>query len=279
MTDIKTFRSYDNAKDNVKARVKAHYRSMRQNQTYQYVKDMHDKFNNREPKKMLVENAIRLLDNFNDNSDPDTSLANVQHLFQSAEGAREKGEERWMILVCLIHDLGKMLYLWNDSTIGCSVDQQWGVTGDTFMLGCKLQDSLIYSEYNQENPDKDNPIIGSALGVYQNSCGLDNMLCAWGHDEYMYQVLNDSKNRGLHKIPEEGMKVIRYHSFYPWHNAGGYREFENEEDKKIRVLITERFNRYDLYTKTNQKLNINLLLDEYYRGLIMEFFPEGYLYF
>jgi inositol oxygenase len=276
MTELKVFRSYDNASENVKN----HYRLMRKNQTYAYVKKMHHKFNTRSPCKMTIENAIRLLDNFNDNSDPDTNLANVQHLFQSAESARKNGEERWMIMVCLIHDLGKMLfYVWNDESIGCSVNYQWGATGDTFMVGCKLQDSLIYSEYNHENPDKDDLVLGSELGIYQKNCGLDNMLCAWGHDEYLYQVLTDDVNSGLHKLPVEGLKIIRYHSFYPWHNAGGYREFENEEDKKIRNLISDVFNKYDLYTKSSEMLNIDKLLDEYYRELIMEFFPEGYLYF
>lgn len=270
-----TFRSYDDAPDHVKS----HYLDMRKNQTYDYVGKMLNKFETREPRKMKVEDAIRLLDQFNDASDPDTALPNVQHLFQTAERARNKKEERWMVLVSLIHDLGKMLYFWNDSSLGCSIEKQWGVTGDTFMVGCQLQDSLIYPEYNLENPDMKDPILGTILGLYQKECGLDQMRCAWGHDEYLYRVLSDPRNKDLHKLPEEGLRIIRYHSFYPWHNAGGYQEFENKKDQETKVLV-QRFNDYDLYSKSDDnQLNVDQLLDEYYRDLILEFFPKSYLYF
>jgi len=270
-----TFRSYHDAPEEVKK----HYLDMRQYQTYDYVNQMHQKFQNRQPKKMKVVEAINLLNQFVDSSDPDIMLPNVQHLFQTAEKARQQGEERWMILVCLIHDLGKMLFFWDDDALGCSLEQQWGVTGDTFMVGCQLPNSLIYPEYNQKHPDQADPVLGTKLGLYAEGCGLDQMRCAWGHDEYMYQVLSSEINRELHLVPEEGLRIIRYHSFYPWHQNGAYQEFEDEKDKKTKEFV-QRFNDYDLYSKSDQnKMNIPQLLKDYYQELLNEFFPQGYLYF
>ena len=44
--------------------------------------------------------------------------------------------------------------------------------------------------------------------------GMKNLKFAWGHDEYLYQMLLHNKVT----IPLEGLYIIRYHSCYPWHN-------------------------------------------------------------
>ena len=38
------------------------------------------------------------------------------------------------------------------------------------------------------------------LGIYKKGCGMNNLLLAYGHDEYLYRVLVHNKT----KIPEEG---------------------------------------------------------------------------
>jgi len=43
-----------------------------------------------------------------DDSDPDTSMTQIQHCLQTAEAMRKDGQPRWMILTGLIHDLGKV---------------------------------------------------------------------------------------------------------------------------------------------------------------------------
>ena len=58
---------------------------------------------------------------------------------------------------------------------------------------------------------------------------------SWGHDEYLYQCL-------LHngaKIPKEGLYCIRFHSFYPWHNGGDYKDLANEEDERMLPWVDE----------------------------------------
>lgn len=72
-------------------------------------------------------------------------------------------------------------------------------------------------------------------GMYKPKCGIQNLLMSWGHDEYLYQVLKHNKS----KIPEEGLAMIRFHSFYPWHAGGDYKYFESDEDKNMMGWILE----------------------------------------
>ena len=86
------------------------------------------------------------------------------------------------------------------------------------------------------------------MGIYQAGCGIDNTHLAWGHDEYLYQVL---QAHPTNTIPQEGMVMIRYHSFYPWHTGGSYQNLLSEHDEQYKKWIID-FNKYDLYTKSNQ---------------------------
>lgn len=46
------------------------------------------------------------------------SLPNLVHMLQTAEGIRKRGHPDWMQLVGLIHDMGKIMFLWGDDSIG-----------------------------------------------------------------------------------------------------------------------------------------------------------------
>merc|ERR1712003_154988 len=63
-------------------------------------------------------------------------------------------------------------------------------------------------------------------------------------DEYMYWVL---KENGC-TIPEAGLGMIRFHSFYPWHDKRAYTQFEAPEDAETMKWVKE-FNKFDLYSK------------------------------
>jgi inositol oxygenase len=72
--------------------------------------------------------------------------------------------------------------------------------------------------------------------------------------------------------------MIRYHSAYPWHTGGAYRQFMNSHDHAMLPWILE-FNKYDLYTKNDAGLNdtsdgSNLEnLWNYYEDIIAKYFP------
>ena len=76
----------------------------------------------------------------------------------------------------LVHDLGKLLFFFGSQG-------QWDVVGDTFVVGCKFSDKVIYPETFENNPDSKDPVYSTEYGVYKPHCGMDNVLLSWGHDE------------------------------------------------------------------------------------------------
>ncbi|MGB5553630.1 MAG: inositol oxygenase family protein [Flavobacteriaceae bacterium] len=263
----KTFRNYE-APD-VSVAVKEHYRKMRKNQTYDYVKRMHKKYLTFD-KPMDLWEAMGHLNSLVDVSDPDLDLPNVQHLIQSAEAIRAEGRPDWMQLTGLIHDLGKIMFLWGSDEDGTSQAEQWGMVGDVFVVGCALPDSCVYPEFNATNPDMQKKEYTTKTGIYEKGCGLDSLELAWGHDEYLYQVLNHHKDN---KLPEEAMVMIRYHSFYPWHSGGSYTELLNKKDEEYLEIIKD-FNKYDLYTKC-QKIYDLEDVRAYYQPIAEKYLGKG----
>lgn len=53
-----------------------------------------------------------------DASDPDLDLPNKLHLLQTAEGIRRAGHPDWFVLVGLLHDMGKIMFLWGTGEDG-----------------------------------------------------------------------------------------------------------------------------------------------------------------
>lgn len=73
-------------------------------------------------------------------------------------------------------------------------------------------------------------------------------------------------------MPREGLAMIRYHSFYPWHREGAYRHFMNAEDEKD-LKAVKAFNPYDLYSKSDDPPKVSEL-KPYYMELIKKYFPD-----
>ena len=85
---------------------------------------------------MTVREAFDLLENYVDCSDPDSTLPNKIHMFQTAEGIRKAGHPDWMQLMGLVHDVGKIMFLWGgreDGQEGTATGHQWALGGDTWV--------------------------------------------------------------------------------------------------------------------------------------------------
>lgn len=252
--------------------VQNHYQKMRTFQTLDYVKRMKKKYTEKLIHPMTLWEVFDKLEYLIDQSDPDLiGIPNIHHAFQTAEKVRIDGHPEWLQLTALLHDLGKIMYLWGCDQDGTSQKEQWGLVGDTFILGCQLPDKLVLSNYNKLNPDMNDPLLQSKLGIYQKECGFDNCYVAWGHDEYLYQVLKQNKCN----LPEEALYIIRYHSLYPWHDQNCYEYLANEKDKKMLKWL-KLFSQYDLYSKTDEIFDYHQLYD-YYSKLIKKYFPEEIL--
>ncbi|XP_034031512.1 inositol oxygenase [Thalassophryne amazonica] len=237
------------------------YKLMHTNQTMEFVKQKHSDWLNCNHTEMGMMEAIMSLDQLVDESDPDVDFPNSFHAFQTAEGIRKEHPNKdWFHLVGLIHDVGKVMALWKEP--------QWAVVGDTFPVGCKFQKSIVFRDDSfQDNPDEKNPDYNTECGIYKEKCGLENVFMSWGHDEYLYRVLNFNKC----PIPEEGLYMIRFHSFYPWHTGGDYMHLCNDKDLSMLPWVQE-FNKFDLYTKVSDLPDVEKL-KPYYQSLIDKYCP------
>ena len=206
---------------------------------------------------MPIWEAFNFLNQLVDDSDPDTDLDQFQHLLQTSEAIRADGHPDWMVLTGLMHDMGKVLCLFGEP--------QWAVVGDTFPVGCAYSDKVVYPEYFKNNPDYTKPEFNSKLGVYEEGCGLRNVHMSWGHDEYVYQMMKDY-------IPEEGLYMLRYHSFYAWHREGEYSYLLDDHDRKMLKWVN-LFNPYDLYSKNPVPPDWSKLKG-YYEDLVAKYLPD-----
>jgi inositol oxygenase len=248
------FRNYE---ADARPTVREFYRLNHTHQTYDFVlakKRDYLAFNRRE---MSIWEAAEFLNTLIDDSDPDTDLSQLEHLLQTAEAMRRDGRPRWFILTGFIHDLGKILCLFGEP--------QWAVVGDTFPVGCRYSDKIVFPHFFADNPDSRNELYQTKLGVYEEGCGLDRVHLSWGHDEYIYQVAKPY-------LPIEGLYMLRYHSFYPWHREGQYDYLCNDQDRAMLKWVLE-FNQYDLYTKSHDRPKLNEIRP-FYEDLIAEFFPK-----
>jgi inositol oxygenase len=252
--------------------VEAHYKEMRENQTYSFNLKMRRKFD-KGTKKMSIKDAFYFLNNFVDVSDPDIDLPNIHHAFQTAEALKEAGEPDWMQLTGFIHDLGKIMYILGSNNTGTGNQKQWAITGDTWVVGCQIPDTIVYPEFNKLNKDSFHRIYGNEIGAYTKNCGLDRLLFSYGHDEFLYNVLKRSENC---KLPQDALNIIRYHSCYLFHQGGEYTQFMQEKDYQTRKLL-RRFNKYDLYSKENTEMDTTSLW-EYYDKLINKYLPGSFMF-
>ncbi|PIN01212.1 Aldehyde reductase [Handroanthus impetiginosus] len=257
-----SFRDYDAESERQKT-VEEFYRQNHINQTYDFVKKMREKYGKLDKLEMSIWECCELLNEVVDDSDPDLDEPQIEHLLQTAEAIRKDNPtEDWLHLTALIHDLGKVLLLPSFGGL-----PQWAVVGDTFPLGCAFDESIVHHKYFKDNPDTYNPAYNTKNGVYQEGCGLDNVVMSWGHDDYMYLV---AKENGT-TLPSAALFIIRYHSFYPLHRAGAYTHLMNEEDKE-NLNWLKIFNKYDLYSKSKVRIDVEKV-KPYYLSLIEKYFP------
>lgn len=247
------FREYEEAP----VAVRELYRLNHERQTYDYVLAQHEKFAPGQGERISMWQTLERLNDLVDDSDPDTDLPQIAHALQTAEKIRRDGGPDWMQLVGLIHDSGKMLCFYGEP--------QWAVVGDSFPVGCAWSEKIVFHTYFAGNPDAGRPELQTELGIYEEGCGIERLQLSWGHDEYLYQVLRDSK------LPEAALAMVRYHSFYAWHREDAYTRLMNASDIE-RLQWVQAFNPYDLYSKSDDAPDVTALRP-YYQGLIDKYLP------
>ncbi|PIO66045.1 hypothetical protein TELCIR_12257 [Teladorsagia circumcincta] len=119
----KSYRNYEqNPINRIQERVRNHYYNQHRFQTVDFVDEMHRKWLSFNHATMTIMEALEMLANFLDESDPDVDEANLTHAYQTAERLRRSHPDKpWMHLAGLVHDLGKVMSVWGE--------EQWAVTG------------------------------------------------------------------------------------------------------------------------------------------------------
>ena len=122
MKDKEAFRDYSK-EDEIGQRVKRTYAEMHTNQTVEFVRGKHQKWLKFNHFQATVMEALEMLNELVDESDPDLDLPNIVHAFQTAERIRaDHPDKEWFQLIGLIHDLGKVMAFYNEP--------QWCVVGE-----------------------------------------------------------------------------------------------------------------------------------------------------
>jgi inositol oxygenase len=253
----KTEEEFRNYSGDANPGVTEFYRQNHLHQTVDFVQAKRAEFTPLHRRKMGVWEALDYLNTLVDDSDPDTDLTQIEHLLQTSEAIRRDGHPRWFVLTGLMHDLGKVLCLYGEP--------QWAVVGDTFPVGCAWSDQIVFPEFFAANPDARIPEYQTKYGVYSPNCGHDNVHLSWGHDEYIYNVVKNY-------IPEEGLYMLRYHSFYAAHRHGAYDYLMNDHDRAMFEWV-RKFNPYDLYSKGGERPKL-AEVKPYYEDLIAEYLPS-----
>ncbi len=236
--------------------VREFYKLNHQYQTYNFVMTKREEFLKFDRKTLTVWEAMEFLNTLVDDSDPDIELDQLQHLLQTAEAIRRDGHPDWFVLTGFIHDMGKVLCLFGEP--------QWAVVGDTFPVGCKFSDKIVYPEFFELNPDNSDSRYNTTYGIYKPGCGLRNVTMSWGHDEYLYHITKDF-------MPEPALYMIRYHSFYAQHREHAYEHLMDDHDREMFEWV-KKFNPYDLYSKSPVPPD-SKELRPYYEELIAKYLP------
>lgn len=257
-------------------RIAKTYRDQHKYQTYHFVKEQHEKYfgssvisEYEKRGSMDIWNIYEYLKTKKDDTDPDTDDVQIYHALQTAEAIRSQfphDKYKWFHLTGFLHDFGKLLGLWEK--------HDWAIAGDTFPVGCQFSEANIFYEYFKENLDFYNPKFNTLYGIYKSGCGFDNITMAWGHDEYWAKIMEINQNK--HRLPALSSYIIRYHSFYPWHQIQAYSHLASDFDRKnLEWLMAHQ--KCDLYSKSDANLDRIEENLPYYKDLVKYFFSNTML--
>ena len=112
--DAATGKSFSNYAAEARPSVKKFYELNHRFQTLDFVQAKRTQYLSLDKRRMGIWEAMEYLNTLIDDSDPDIDLPQIEHLLQTAEAIRRADRPRWYILTGLIHDLGKILCLWDE---------------------------------------------------------------------------------------------------------------------------------------------------------------------
>ncbi|ETO31384.1 myo-inositol oxygenase, partial [Reticulomyxa filosa] len=73
-------------------------------------------------------------------------------------------------------------------------------------------------------------------------------------------------------LPQVALYLLRFHSFYPWHNKHGYMHLCDEKDLEYLKWV-KKFQKCDLYSKSRECPTLTEVAD-YYKPIVEKYFPR-----
>jgi len=218
-----------------------HYQTSWSRQTVEFVTAMRTRYLKFDIMEMGLHEALNLAKTipcnpFNLNSDDMRTSPSLRSLcFQTAESARKDGHPDWVQLVALLHGLGRVLNCIDTAASSTPNDYDWTLSCRSRVVGCLAPRCASFSEYRNLNKDGTDPRYNSPNGMYNNKCGLDDVLLMWTGPEYMYHMI---KHNSL-AIPEDGLAMLRLFSLGDWHTHSEYDHLASINDEEVRPFVAE----------------------------------------
>ena len=248
-------------------------------QTIQHVRNMRVSMH---PKKitLTVWEALVLLKAFEDASHPLFSM--YHYTLQLAETMRNASMPEWMQVTAILHKLGLIMHIWGSDEDGTSMASQWSLTGQTFIVGYPIPESVEYPELNVFQNDNPQFMTHSPpqvlpvrpCGIYAPRCGIDSCLVSYSQDEYIHSVVQGSKTL----LPPEALKILRYSSLSLWFLSEDYEKLESNEDR----LHKGWMRMFDVYAKMCKETVKDIdyeAVQATFSDLVEKFVPSSTLHF
>ena len=185
--------------------------------------------------RMSVWEAIEYLNRLMDDSDPDTDLPQIEHSLQTAVSDPRRRASAMVSTVRIDPRFRKSAVPVRRTAMG----RRRRYVSRRLPVFRKDRLSRVLRGQSRQPAC---PSIRRDSGIYEEGCGLDNVLMSWGHDEYLYHVVKEY-------LPDEALYIIRYHSFYPGHREGEYDYLMNDRRSRT-VSLGPKFSPFDLYSKS-----------------------------
>eukprot|EP00928_Gymnodinium_smaydae_P063616 TRINITY_DN47137_c0_g1_i1.p1 TRINITY_DN47137_c0_g1~~TRINITY_DN47137_c0_g1_i1.p1 ORF type:complete len:286 (+),score=47.05 TRINITY_DN47137_c0_g1_i1:47-904(+) len=252
--------------------VRKAYYEMHTKQTIEFVMKQHEEWLGLDKGEFTIMEIVDMLDKEAAGSALDGDMPSSADLKMAERARKMYPGQDWFHLVALLGGIGKLLGC--KSFAGESALPQWAVDGDSFCVGCAPSEAIAFGlDSFARNPDLSHPVYKMKYGIYEPNCGISNLVMSWGRDEYLYWVL---KKNGC-TIPEHGLNMIRFHSFYPWHEKRAYTHLEEPSDSETLKWVKE-FIDMELFSKGDELPSMDELRP-YYQSLLEKYNIGGKLCF
>jgi inositol oxygenase len=202
--------------------------------------------------KMSIKDALNLVSSIplnpsSCNNSSSRSISLRTFCYYAAEQLRRDGCPDWLVFVALIHELGHCVRLIekrekigedeSNNVDNYMYDYDWTASCRSQIVGCSRpkQASPLHEEFRMLCPEEKDPLCNTILGIYEEGCGLSDVLMHWSGPEYMYWML---RHNGA-MLPELALKCIRFFALLDWHSRGRYSDLTNTSDDMDRDFISD----------------------------------------